>query len=358
MTTRTCCVCLGAGGILAAGLAGGLAAYLQGGLPAAAAERRPDHFRYIPADAHFVAFADVRAVMTSDLSSRMRDRLPVDDEPDFESRTGIRVASDIDEVVVSLVPAPSDAANLLLMLSGRFDRERLESLAIEHGGAVSEYRDHALIATNVGDSRLALAFVEPEVLAVGSEALVHDALDLVDGGDNLTANTRLMTLLARVDPGSDAWAIGALDHPGATAWMPQGLDPRALRVSAFTVAGRVNGGIRLALEAETPDEAASQNLRDILQGFIALARMQAGAQPEVAGILDSMQLRATPGEQVVHLSMTLPPATLEWLWDRALEGAGAAGSVDPELPPPPASPAAGDPGGNDAPARRQDRQDR
>ena len=70
MTTRTCCVCLGAGGILAAGLAGGLAAYLQGGLPTAAAQGRPDHFRYIPADAHLVAFADVRAVM-SDAGSAM-----------------------------------------------------------------------------------------------------------------------------------------------------------------------------------------------------------------------------------------------------------------------------------------------
>ena len=346
MTTRTCCVCIGAGGILAAGLAGGLAAYLQGGLPAAAAERRPDHFRYIPTDAQFIAFADVRAVMTSDLSSRMRDRLPADDEPDFESRTGIRVASDIDEVVASLVPGASDGANLLLMLSGRFDRERIESLAIEQGGTVSEYRGHGLIVTTVGDSRLALAFVEPDVLAVGSEALVVDALDLVDGGEDVTANTRLMALLGRVEPGSDAWAIGALDGPGAAAWMPQGLDPGALRVNAFSVAGRVNGGIRLALTAETPDEAASQNLRDILQGFIALARMQAAAQPEVAAILDSMRLRATPGEQVVHLSMTLPSTTLEWLWDRALEGAGAAGSVTPELPSPPTGPAAGDPDGS------------
>lgn len=345
MTTRTCCVCLGAGGILAAGLAGGLAAYLQGKLPAAAAERRPDHFRYIPADAQFVAFADVQAVMTSDLSSRMRDRLPADNEPDFESRTGIRIASDIDEVVASLVPGASDGANLLLMLSGRFDRDRIESLAIEHGGTVSEYDGHGLFSTTVGDSRLALAFVEPDVLAVGSEALVVDALDLVDGGEDVTANTRLMALLAKVEPGSDAWAIGALDGPGAADWMPQGLDPRALRVNAFSVAGRVNGGIRLALQAETPDEAASQSLRDILQGFIALARMQAAAQPEVAGILDSMQLRATPGEQVVHLSMTLPSATLEWLWDRALEGAGAAGSVHPELPSPPTGPAEGDPEG-------------
>jgi hypothetical protein len=346
MTARTCCVFLGAGGVLAAGLVGGLAAYLQGGLPAAAAQGRPDQFRYIPADAHLVAFADVRAVMTSDLRARMQERQPEDDGLDFESRTGIRVASDIDEAVACLTPDPSDAANLLVILSGRFDQERLESLAVEHGGTVFEYAGHKLVATTVGNSRLAMAFVEPGVLAVGSEALVLEAIDLADGGDNVTANARLMTLLSMVDPGSNAWAVGELDRPGADAWMPEGLDPRALRVTAFSVAGRVNGGIRLRLQVETPDEAASQNLRDILQGFIALARMQADAQPEVAGILDTVQLRAAPGEHFVSLSMTLPSATVEWLWDRALDGAGTAGSVEPDLPRPPAGPAERAPEGN------------
>ena len=338
MTTRTCCVCLGAGGVLAAGLVGGFAAYLQGGLPAAAAQGRPDHLRYIPADAHLVAFADVRAVMSSDLRARMGERQPPDDEADFESRTGIRVASDIDEVVACLVPDPSAGASLLVMLSGRFDRERLESLAVGNGGTVSERGGHTIIATTVGESRLAMAFVEPGVLAVGSEALVLEATDLVDGGDNVTANERLMTLLSRVDPGSNAWAVGDLDRADAGAWMPQGLDPRALRVSAFSVAGRVNGGIRLTSQVETPDEAASQNLRDILQGFLALARMQADAQPEIAGILDSVQLRAEPGEYVVSLSMTLPATTVEWLWEQALAGAGGPGPVEPELPRPPPGP--------------------
>ena len=348
MTTRTCCVCLGAGGILAAGLVGGLAAYLQGGLPAAAAQGRPDQFRYVPADAHFVAFADVRAVMTSDLRERMRDRQPDDEESEFESRTGIRVARDIDQAVASLAPSASDDADLLIVLSGRFDQQLLEALAVEQGGTVSEYDGHTLVSMLLGQSRLAMAFVEPGVLALGSEARVLGAIDLVDGGADVTSNDRLMTLLTTVDPASNAWAVGELDRPGAGTWMPEGLDTRALRVSAFSVAGRVNGGIRLAVRAETPDETASQNLRDILQGFLALARMQADSQPEVAGILDSVQLGSTPGEHFVSLSLTLPTATVEWLWDRALESAGDAGSVEPQLPQPPAGPTERTPDGDGA----------
>ena len=347
MTTRTCCVCLGAGGVLAAGLVGGLAAYLQGG-PAAAAQGRPDHFRYVPADAHTIAFADVRAVMTSDLRARMRDRQSDDERPEFESRTGIRVARDIDQVVASLAPSATGDADLLVVLSGRFDERRLETLAVENGGTVSEYAGHTLVSTTLGDSRLAMAFVEPGVLALGSETLVLGAIELVDGGDDVTSNDRLMTLLAAVDPGSNAWAVGELDRPGAGGWMPEGLDARALRVNAFSVAGRVNGGIRLTVRAETPDETAGQNLRDILQGFLALARTQVDAQPEIAGILDSVQLRAAPGEPVVSLSMTLPTETVEWLWDRAIEGAGGV-AVEPGLPRPPAGPAERAPG-RDGPA--------
>ena len=90
MTARTRYVFLGAGGVLAAGLVGGLVAYLEGGLPAAAAQSRPEQFRYVPADAHLVAFANVGAVMASDLRGRSQERHPNGGEPEFESRTGIR----------------------------------------------------------------------------------------------------------------------------------------------------------------------------------------------------------------------------------------------------------------------------
>ena len=352
MTTRTCCVCVGAGGILAAGLAGGLAAYLQGGLPAAAAQGRPDQFRYIPADAHLVAFADVRAVMRSDLRERMRERQPEGDPSDFESRTGIDAGRDIDEVVAGLVPDAADAAGVLVVASGRFDRERLESLAVEGGGTVSDYAGHRMLVLAAGESRLAMAFVEPGVVALGSESLVREAIDLAAGGDGVASNERLMTLLAAVDPASDAWAVGELDRPGAGAWMPDGLDAEVLRVTAFSVAGQVNGGIRLTARAETPDDVASQNLRDILQGFLALARMQADREPEVAGILDSVRLRAPPGERFVSLSMTVPSTTVEWLWDRALEGAGGPDSAAPGPLPRPPPPGAGTPDlGGAAPSR-------
>jgi hypothetical protein len=347
MTARTRYVFLGAGGVLAAGLVGGLVAYLEGGLPAAAAQSRPEQFRYVPADAHLVAFANVRAVMASDLRGRLQERHPNGGEPEFESRTGIRVGRDIDEVVASLAPNASSEPELLVLLIGRFDRQRLEALAVEQGGTVAEYAGHTLVSTIVGESRLAMAFVEPGVLAVGSEALVVEAIDLVSGGDNVTSNDRLMTLLSTVDPGSNAWAVGELDRPDAGSWMPDGLDTRALRVTAFSAAGRVNGGVRLSVRAETPDEAASQNLRDILQGFLALARMQVDTQPELADVLDSAQLHAVPGEHFVSLSMTLPSATVEWLWDRALAGSSGSGPVAPELPSPPAAPQDGapDPGG-------------
>ena len=46
----------------------------------------------------------------------------------------------------------------------------------------------------------------------------------------------------------------------------------------FSASGHINGGLRGTIRAEARDEQAGQNLRDVVQGFLALAKMQ--AEPE------------------------------------------------------------------------------
>ena len=61
----------------------------------------------------------------------------------------------------------------------------------------------------------------------------------------------------------------------------------------FTASGHVNGGVSGLLRAETRDEQAGQNLRDVVQGFLALARMQAGNKPEMQALVSSLQVSGT-----------------------------------------------------------------
>ena len=327
MTVQTRYALVGASGVLALGLAGGLVAYLQGGLPIASAQTRPDAFRYVPAAANVVAFANVRDVMYSDFRQQMREFVPDGaGQAEFQERTGINLEDDIDTVVACLVPRGSEDPQGLVVLNGRFDVARLEALAREHGGTVSEYQGRRMLTTTQGDDTLAMAFVEPGVVALGSDALVREAIDLPSTGNDVTSNTRLMGLLSNIDAGSNAWAIGRLDGPGATDWLPDEVETQIPQVAAFAVGGRVNGGLSGTVMAEARDEAAGQNLRDIIQGFLALARMQTSSRPELASLLDSFQLSAVGTN--VSLSFALPTEFIVQL----LSGLANAAGADAETP--------------------------
>ncbi len=312
MSKGTRYIVFGGGGLLVAGLAIGLAAWLGSGLPTEVlAQGRPDELRYLPADAAVVSFANVREVMDSDLRERLRERESETEGPAaFENRTGIDLDRDIDRVVAALAPGRQDDAEGIVVLAGRFDAARIESLAIASGGIRIEHAGRPLILLDRnredpdGDTT-AMSFLEADVLTLGSESLVRQALD---GGSGAETNDQLMTLLERVEDGSTAWTVGRLDTLEGSEWVPDQLAPQMSQVSAFALGGQVNGGVRGQLTAEATDEETGRNLRDLVQGFLALGRLQATERPELAALLEALQL--TSSGPNVTLTFDLPADTL------------------------------------------------
>lgn len=303
MTTRTRYVVLGGAGVLVAGLAGGLGAWLSGNLPGLVlAQERPDELRYLPAEATLISFANVREVMDSELRRRLREIQPdLGRRREFRERTGIDIEEDIDYFVAGLVPEGPNDVGGIAVLTGRFDAARLETLAVAVGGSASEHGGRRLVT--VGGDALAMGFLEPGVVALGSEALVRRAVDLPsDGG--VDSDERLMGLLRHVGDGSTAWTVGRLDDGAAGEWLPDEVEQQVSQVTGFAVGGRVNGGVSGTLTAEAADEETGRNLRDLLQGFLALARLQADSRPELGGLLDSIRLSAAGA--TVTLSFELP----------------------------------------------------
>jgi len=307
MTARTRHVFLGGIIIVALGLLAGFSAYLSGGMPAVAvAQERPPEFRYVPVDASVVGFADVRGLMDSDLRDRLRgleSESQSKDRLEFQERTGINIENDIDRVVAGLVPNGSDQPRGIIVLTGRFDVDRLEALALENGGTVSDYEGRRLIAMSreLGSRaesdaeetpELTMAFVEPDILALGSDEILRQVLDLPSDGDGVGGSEELMGLLRHVDDASTAWTIGRLDGRGVEGWIPNQMGSQILQMSAFAIGSQINGGISGTVMVETRDEAAGRNLHSLVQGFMALARMQSNSRPEVARLIDSFRLEA------------------------------------------------------------------
>jgi hypothetical protein len=110
----------------------------------------------------------------------------------------------------------------------------------------------------------------------------------------------------------------------AHAKLPEGVTNQIPAIRWFSASGRVNGGVSGILRAETRDEVAGQNLRDVVQGFLALARLQAGSKPELQTLVNSLQISGAG--KTVALSFAVPAEVFE------------AFPPSPGAPPPPVPP--------------------
>ena len=104
MTKRTRLFVLIAAGILVVGLGTGLlASYMNIQTLTLIGGNGPDEFAYVPADAQVLGFANVRAVMDSEVRRKLMELHPGADNADrFQERTGINVTQDIDSVVAAV----------------------------------------------------------------------------------------------------------------------------------------------------------------------------------------------------------------------------------------------------------------
>lgn len=330
--------------VLTAGVGTGLVAYY--GFPTAAfmaTAAGPAELKYLPGTTTLVAFADVHQVMTSELRQKLRDAMPFtgDGQQSFQSQTGINIETDLDRIVFGLAPAsgsgdPADLSGLVLA-RGRFDVVKLEALLREKGATVQAYKGRNLYSpTNTmapsaprapeapapgtpaapvapraarGETP-ALTFLEPGLVAVGTPGLLRRAIDLKDGGDSVTTNEGIMSRVRELESGN-VWAVGRFDALTSRANLGQGMMGQLPAITWFSASGQVDSGVRASLKAETRDEQSATALRDLVRGFFALAKLQAGSRPELQGLLETLQLGGTG--QNVTLALDLSPQTLDLL---------------------------------------------
>jgi hypothetical protein len=139
----------------------------------------------------------------------------------------------------------------------------------------------------------------------------------------VTTNDELMKMIEGVDRGN-AWAVGRFDMLTSGAHIPDQVAAQIPPITWFSASGHVNGGMSATLNVEAKDEAAGDNLRQVINGFMALARLQAGSnsnKPEMAAMLQSIQLGGQG--KTVSVSFTLPAQALDMF--KPAHGKGAKG---------------------------------
>ena len=319
---------------LALGLGGGLIAYLSHARATGAFAGLPAELKYVPADAALVAYANVRVVMRSDL----RRELMAIDKGSQKGRqmmndfAGVDLEKEVDHVLGYMArSAPGDTAdqkwtpgthapNTMMLVQGSFQQARVEQFIRDRGGVVESHNGRAIAVHKGGAHEAAIGFVRPDLIAVGQADMVRRALDSSDRPSSssgavpdLTTNSELMTLV-RGASGSTAWVVGHFDAVSRGMKITGKLGGQVPPVRYVSATADINGGVKGTIKAETADQAAAEQLRDLVRGFLSLARLHGGAKPEFESVLKSLDLSSTG--KTVQLSFAIPHETVRALAPR------------------------------------------
>ena len=255
------------------------------------AQSPDEDLSYVPGSAQLVAHADVRQLMDSELRQRLKPALESAAGHGLSiEELGLNLETDIDSMTMAALPptagatAPTDSS--LALVRGRFDTGRIEAAVRNQGGVPEDYQGARLVTND----RLGVAFLKTGLIAVGSPAALRAALDTkAAGSTSVTKNDALMSLLRRVDDGN-TWVVADFAAMQSSQVVPIPLAGQLPAITWLAASGQVGSGVSARILAEGRDEAAAQDLREVVRGFIALARMQTGAQAEFATLLESIEL--------------------------------------------------------------------
>ncbi len=313
MTKKTRYFLAGSAAVLAAGLCTGLIAYYAGGFQPVSAAPVANELRYVPADATAIAYADVRAIMDSDLRMRLKAAIPMHQQgqEEFQRETGIDIERDIDYIVAAVAGASPETGGLVVA-RGRFNNTQLETLALQHGGIVEDYKGKRIVNSRVHEQhtgQFALAFLEPGLVAMGAKAAVQRGIDAQLNAQSINGNSEMMDLVADIAQSNNAWAVGRFDAIASQAKLPPEIAQRMPPIKWFAAAGHVNGGISGMLRAEANDEQSADLLRRQVNGLLALGEMVGGSDPKTAALVKSLQMSGSG--KTVALSFTIPAELLQ-----------------------------------------------
>lgn len=333
MNKRTRYFVVGSAAIVVVGLCTGLVAFYNGGLPLLSSSAQgPSELAYLPSDATAVAYANVREVMNSEFRQKINEIIPTGEGRDeFLKETGIDIERDIDTVVASASLADNQG---VVVVRGRFNDGQIESLLRQNAGDVETYKGIRLVTgarhevpqtVTVEGATVevprdvvlkaneppAVAFLETGLLAIGNVASVKRAIDAKVSGQNVTTNSELMTYVNDIRGGQSAWAVGRFDAIKKATDLPEQLAQHLPAVQWVALTSHFNGGVTGSVRADATDDAAAENLRDVIRGGLAMGRLVSGEDQKLKLLLDSMQMSGTG--KTVALTFAVSPQMVDVL---------------------------------------------
>jgi predicted protein tyrosine phosphatase len=330
MTQRTRYFLFGSSLVLVVALCTGLVAYYNGSMPMRASSVGPAELAYVPDGTTAVAYANVHDVMNSQFRQKLRQAFPTGEEKDkIQQEIGVDIEHDIDTVVAGFRGTTADEKNAIVLVRGRFNTQQIQDVAVQHGGTVEKYGNKPLIVMpDHGDMKgdgAAVAVLESGLLALGSTTSVKQAIDAGANGQNVTKNADLMKYVGELQGQNTAWAVGQIGALANDANVPQQARDQIANIQWAMINLHVDGGVNGVARAIAKDDQAAENLRDVVRGGLAAARMMAGQDARITAVMNSVQVSGTGKD--VAVSFVVPNEMLDMLNGVAALGRLSGGAI-------------------------------
>lgn len=315
----------------------------------------------MPGDLPMIFWADAtKAFALEPLSknfSQKPDRKPSKD--DFEAlmtKAGIDPKKDLYGVLAGASGAPDDKnVQALVLVNLKYDSERLKKAIREESTEKPQeisYNGKTLFlikdtspSENKGEKPLiALALMDPWILAVGSENRVKQAIDLSKGkGASAAKEARFKPYLAKINPKSVFWGVALWDKIPLPKELSAAKGPQDFNLSSLKgIYGYVdheNATLKGEITLISSDEGWNKKVSELLTAGKALLSL--GGNKEASSLLDSLTivkekdgtklLFAIPEEALKNMKNFQPPQGIPGMFQEKPDS----------VPPPPPQPEEG-----------------
>jgi hypothetical protein len=275
----------------------------------------------VPAGAQVVAGFQIDQGKASAFGQYVLQRAE-QDAPQFQKMidsTGFDPRRDLQQVVLAGWPGQDSAHHSGLVIArGVFDSSRIKQAALAQGGHADSFQGFDLFSGK-NDSSNCFTFLDSTLAVAGDRAAVQSVI--LNRNTPTTLDAQLEKRIESVIAGNEAWFASVM--PGTQLPFAQQHEHQGNQMNAAAIQAIVqsSGGVHfaadavnVAFDAVTRSEKDAQSLTDVVRFFASMIQMQRQNQSQAALLapaLDQMQL--TTGGNTVHISLSVPEATVEQL---------------------------------------------
>ena len=269
-----------------------------------------------PADTKVVMGVRVDRSVNSAFGQFLMKQMQKDDADfqKFVTSTGFDPRRDLTEVIT--VTSADQKGHGLVLARGNFDLGKISAAATQQGAALTNYKDVQVITGKTGTDGW-IAFLDSRTALVGDSTSVKAAVDR--RGSSSALDVKLSNKVQDVSTRYDAWMVSTAPMSNFAGHVPDKQLNGALNGDMIQGIEMASGGVQFGSDIQVSAEAVTRSDKDasalvdvvkFLAGMVQLNR----EKPEVAniaGILDSMQLKSSGNTMTV--SLTVPEPQLEQL---------------------------------------------